>query len=133
MQRYPATAYLLLTIFVTLYDICLHAVDVWPCHYAGTRDLRDPLISPLHASLEQLSRLPSTLLQYGSSEQLAGDCHEFFQKLQLARKSPEDIEQVYNDMPHVFQAFGKSFMTHHVAKCSHTRRLAISKIPQGDS
>ena len=68
--------------------------------YAGSRDLRDPDLSPL---LGDFTGFPPTLIQAGTHEILYSDAEQLHQKLEAAHV-PNTFE-VYDGMWHVFQMF----------------------------
>jgi acetyl esterase/lipase len=68
--------------------------------YMAGKDLKAPLASPIHADL---TGLPPLLLQVGSIETLLDDTHELAKR---ARAAGVEVEvDVWDDMPHVWQAF----------------------------
>ncbi len=69
--------------------------------YAAGRDPRDPLLSPLYGSLDDLGGLPPLLIQAGGGELLLSDAVRFAERAQKAGV-PVTL-QVYPGMWHVFQ------------------------------
>ena len=68
--------------------------------YAGGRDLRDPYVSPLHG---EYAGLPPLLIQVGDAEILLDDAVRVGDR---AREAGVDVTvEVWDEMPHVFQAF----------------------------
>jgi epsilon-lactone hydrolase len=68
--------------------------------YAGDRDLRSPLLSPVHADL---SGLPPLLIQVGTAEVLLDDAVRLADG---ARAAGVDVRfEAWDDLIHVFQAF----------------------------
>lgn len=73
-------------------------------NYLGaTGDAKDPRLSPMFASPEQLAGLPPLLLQVGERETVVSDSEDFVQKARAAGVSAE--LQVWPGMIHVFQQF----------------------------
>lgn len=72
--------------------------------YAGGRDLKTPLISPLFADL---SRLPPTLIHVGEREVLLDDSRILAHRMTAQGSSAE--LKVYSGMWHVWQAFAGQF------------------------
>lgn len=70
--------------------------------YAAGRDLRDPLLSPLFGDL---AGLPPCLIQCGSDEILRDDAVRMRSALEAAGVTVE--LEVWNRMPHVWQAFAR--------------------------
>lgn len=81
--------------------IDLQSVKEWALMYAPKEKLDDPLVSPLYGDL---SGLPSLYLQVGSAELLLDDSTRLAEKAKQAGVEV-DIE-VWDDMIHVWQAFG---------------------------
>ena len=76
-------------------------LDEMAAAYAGERDLRHPLVSPLHADL---SGLPPLLIQVGTAEVLLDDAVRLADG---ARAAGVDVRlEAWDDLVHVFQAFG---------------------------
>jgi acetyl esterase/lipase len=68
--------------------------------YAGDRDLRAPLLSPVHADLRGL---PPLLIQVGTAEVLLDDAVRLAER---ARAAGVDVRlEAWDDLIHVFQAF----------------------------
>ena len=68
--------------------------------YAGGRELRHPLVSPLHADL---AGLPPLLVQVGTAETLLDDSVRLAER---ARAAGVDVRlEAWDDLVHVFQAF----------------------------
>ncbi len=68
--------------------------------YAGDRDLRTPLLSPVHADL---TGLPPLLIQVGTAEVLLDDAVRLADR---ARAVGVDVRlEAWDDLIHVFQAF----------------------------
>ncbi len=73
-------------------------------NYLGAQgDARDPFVSPLHASDEQLVGLPPLLLQVGDRETVLSDSEAFARKVRAAGGQAEC--QAWAGMIHVFQQF----------------------------
>lgn len=81
--------------------IDLQSVKEWALMYAPKEKLTDPLVSPLYGDL---SGLPSLYLQVGSAELLLDDSTRLAEK---AKNLGVEVEiEVWDDMIHVWQAFG---------------------------
>lgn len=78
-------------------------LDLMADAYAGDRDRRSELISPLFA--EDLGGLPPTMIEVGSSEVLLDDSIVFADRLEAA--GVEVALTVWPEMIHVFQMFGE--------------------------
>jgi acetyl esterase/lipase len=76
-------------------------LDEMAAAYAGTEDLRHPLISPLYADLHGL---PPVLIQVGGNEILLDDSVRLAQAIQQA--GGQVRLQLFPNMWHVFQFFG---------------------------
>lgn len=70
-------------------------------HYAGTHDLREPLVSPVYGDL---SGLPPLLIQVGGREVLLDDARRLVART-LAAGGRAELE-VWDHMIHVWQVFG---------------------------
>lgn len=69
--------------------------------YLGSTDPRDPLCSPLFGRFDGL---PPLMAQVGSTERLLDDTLRLAPRVRRARG--ELVVQVWNEMPHVWQAMG---------------------------
>jgi len=77
----------------------------WPFAYVKDADRRNPLISPLFGDLEGL---PPLLFHASTCEMLYSDSVRFVDKAKAA--GVDATLQAWNDMPHVFQAFGLNLL-----------------------
>ncbi len=73
----------------------------WSEAYLAGADPRDPLVSPLFADLKDL---PPLLIQASTSEMLYDDSRLFVERAKTA--GVDATLEVWNEMMHVFQAFG---------------------------
>lgn len=73
----------------------------WSEAYLAEADPRDPLVSPLFADLKDL---PPLLIQASTSEMLYDDSRLFVERAKTA--GVDATLEVWNEMMHVFQAFG---------------------------
>jgi monoterpene epsilon-lactone hydrolase len=67
--------------------------------YVKEEEIKNPLVSPLFASKEQVSKLPPMLLHVGENEVLLDDSVRFIKHLD----SPHSELVIWQDMHHVFQ------------------------------
>jgi acetyl esterase/lipase len=76
----------------------------WAKWYVGSASPREPLVSPIHASL---SGLPPLFIQTGGVELVRDDVTRFAEK---ARAAGVQVElEVWPEMVHNFQTFGAGF------------------------
>jgi acetyl esterase/lipase len=71
--------------------------------YAGSHDLRDPLLSPVFA---ELAGLPPMLLQVGTAEVLMDDSTRFAERAKAA--GVEVTLEIWDDMIHVWHVFAET-------------------------
>lgn len=77
----------------------------WANMYTGGGDLRDPLVSPLNARLDGL---PPLYIQAGGAEIFIDQIKSFEQQ---ARANGARVQlDIWEHMPHDFQAFGRRFL-----------------------
>ncbi|MDB5432739.1 MAG: Alpha/beta hydrolase fold-3 domain protein [Caulobacter sp.] len=76
-------------------------LDIAVAAYAPGADLKDPLVSPVHADFAP--GFPPVLLQVGTREALLSDSVRLHRALRAAGR--ESRLEVYEAMPHVFQNF----------------------------
>lgn len=77
----------------------------WPFAYAKDADRTNPLISPLFGDLKGL---PPLLFQVSTTEMLYSDSVRFVNQAKSA--GVDATLQAWDDMPHVFQAFGLNIL-----------------------
>lgn len=70
--------------------------------WAGERDPRDAIVSPLYASPQQLAQLPPTALFQGQHDLFVVDCRTYAERAKAAGKPVKLYE--YAKAPHVFMA-----------------------------
>lgn len=81
--------------------IDLQSVKEWALMYAPKEQLTNPLVSPIYADL---SGLPPLYMQVGTAELLLDDSTRLAEK---AKNAGVEVElEVWDDMIHVWQAFG---------------------------
>lgn len=83
--------------------LCLTDIQWMRDHYASANDLKDPLLSPMHADKKTLAKLPPLLIQVSNSEVLLDDARAF---AALAKQAGATVNlEIWDNLPHAWQNF----------------------------
>lgn len=78
---------------------------IGPMYLNPTDNVKDPLVSPLYASDEQLSQWPNSLIIVGSQDPLFDDSQIFQERLKALSRPVQYV--VYSGVSHGFFPFEK--------------------------